>query len=134
MKAIKIQTRGNTRFWLAPVTWSIHGYALFCKRRDKWHFVSQKFQKKIIEAINEVAFFYPSDLVNTKTIIPPQIRVGDFRGVDIYLDTSRLGYISTTIHFPSLLFSWRHFEISSDLLFSSSSGLSQSAATKTSGT
>ena len=39
-----------------------------------------------IEAINEAAFFYPSDLVNTKTTIP--LRVGEERW--IYTSTLRV--------------------------------------------
>ena len=48
-------------FWLAPVTWNILGYSLFCKRREKWR------------------VFYPSDLVNTKTTI--RLRVGEERWI-----------------------------------------------------
>jgi len=33
-------------FWLAPVTWNILGYSLFCERREKWRVVLWKFQKK----------------------------------------------------------------------------------------
>ena len=33
-------------FRLAPVTWNIPGYSLFCERREKWRVVSRKFQKK----------------------------------------------------------------------------------------
>ena len=44
-----------------------------------------------IVAINEAAFFYPSDLVNTKTIIP--LRVGEERW--IYTSTLR---VSVYIH------------------------------------
>ena len=33
-------------FRLAPVTWNILGYSLFCKRREKRRVVSRKFQKK----------------------------------------------------------------------------------------
>ena len=58
-------------FWLAPVTRNILGYLLFCERKEKWRIVSWKFQKKKIKT----AFFYPSDLVNTKTTIP--LRVGE---------------------------------------------------------
>ena len=47
-----------------------------------------KVSEEEIVAINETAFFYPSDLVNTKIkTIPPQ---GRGRAVDIYLDASRL--------------------------------------------
>ena len=56
-----------------------------------------KVSEEEIVAINEAAFFYPSDLVNTKTIIP--LRVGEERW--IYMPrrfASR--YISTTIHLP----------------------------------
>ena len=45
------------------------------------------FMKVSEEEIEEV-FFYPSDLVNTKTTIP--LRVGEERWI----------YISTTIHLP----------------------------------
>ena len=53
-------------FWLAPVTWNILGYSLFCERREKWRVVSRKFFYFFIKT----AFSYPSDLVNTKTTIP----------------------------------------------------------------
>ena len=56
-----------------------------------------KVSEEEIVAINETAFFYPSDLVNTKTTIP--LRVGEERW--IYISTLRvLVYISTTIHLP----------------------------------
>ena len=63
-------------FWLAPVTQNILGYSLFCKRKEKWRVISRKFQKK---KLKQLAFFYPSDLVNTKTTIP--LRVGEERGI-----------------------------------------------------
>ena len=44
---------------------------------------------KVSEEEIEEAFFYPSDLVNTKTTIP--LRVGEERWIYIYLDASRLG-------------------------------------------
>ena len=48
-----------------------------------------KVSEEEIVAINETAFFYPSDLVNTKIkTIPSQ---GRWRAVDVYLDASRLG-------------------------------------------
>ena len=51
-----------------PVTWNILGYSLFCERREKWRVVSRKFQKKKLwPLIKRAFFFYPSDLVNTKT-------------------------------------------------------------------
>ena len=46
----------------------------------------EKVSEEEIVAINEAAFCYPSDLVNTKTTIP--LRVGEER------------YMSTTIHLP----------------------------------
>ena len=46
-----------------------------------------KVSEEEIVAINEAAFFYPSDLVNTKTIIP--LRVGEERWL-----------YTTTIHLP----------------------------------
>ena len=51
----------------------------------------------VLEEEIEEAFFYPSDLVNTKTTIP--LRIGEERW--IYTSTLRvLVYISTTIHLP----------------------------------
>ena len=46
-----------------------------------------KVSEEEIVAINEAAFFYTSDLVNTKTTIPPRVSVAS-------------QYISTTIHLP----------------------------------
>ena len=43
---------------------------------------------KVLEEEIEEEFFYPSDLVNTKTTIP--LRVSEIIVVDIYLDASRL--------------------------------------------
>ena len=54
-----------------------------------------KFSEEEIVAINEAAFFYPSDLVNTKTAIP--LRVGEERW--IYTLTVR---VSVYIHHYSL--------------------------------
>ena len=62
-------------FWLAPVTQNILGYSLFCEQREKWCVVLRKFQKKKLKK----RFFYPSDLVNTKTTIP--LRVGEERWI-----------------------------------------------------
>ena len=73
-------------FWLAPVTWNILGYSLFWERREKWRVVSRKFQKKKLWPLIKTAFFYPSDLVNTKTTIP--LRVGEERW--IYTSTLRV--------------------------------------------
>ena len=50
-----------------------------------------KVSEEEIVAINETAFFYPSDLVNTKTTIP--LRVGEEQW--IYVSTLR---ISVYIH------------------------------------
>ena len=47
-----------------------------------------KVSEEEIVVINETAFFYPYDLINTKTTIPH--RVGEERCI----------YISTTIHLP----------------------------------
>ena len=74
-------------FWLAPVAWNILGYSLFCERREKWRFFSWKLQRRNWRS----AFFYPSDLVNTKTTIP--LRVGEERW--IYTSTLR---VSVYIH------------------------------------
>ena len=62
--------------------------------------MARRFTKALEEeivAINEAAFFYPFDLVNTKTTIP--FRVGEER----YIYKPRRfasRYISTTIHLP----------------------------------
>ena len=44
-------------FWLAPVTWNIVGYSLFCERRKKWRVVSRKFQKKKLWPLMKRHFF-----------------------------------------------------------------------------
>ena len=51
----------------------------------------RRFVKVSEGEIEEVFFFSPSDLVNTKTTIP--LRVGKERWIIIYLDASRLIYI-----------------------------------------
>ena len=51
-----------------------------------------KFSDDEIVVINEAAFFYPSDFVNTKTTIP--LRVGDIYKRWISTSTSRLGRVS----------------------------------------
>ena len=66
--------------------------------------MSRRFTKvleKEIVAINEAAFFYPSDLVNTKTTIP--LRVGEERYIYIYisLDVLRLGIYPSLSTSPS---------------------------------
>ena len=53
-----------------------------------------KVSKEEIVAINEAAFFYPSDLVNTKTTIP--LRVGEERW--IYTSTLRKATIFAETH------------------------------------
>ena len=58
-----------------------------------------KVSEEEIVAINctiNAAFFYPSDLVNTKKTIP--LRVGEERWM--YTSTLIYCYISTTIHLP----------------------------------
>ena len=54
-----------------------------------------KVSEEEIVAIKEAAFFYPSDLVNTKTTIP--LRVGEERWIWIPRRFASR-YISTTIH------------------------------------
>ena len=49
-----------------------------------------------IGAINEAAFFYPSDLVNTKTTVPS----GSVKSGGYLPRRFASRYISTTIHFP----------------------------------
>ena len=78
-------------FWSAPLTRNILGYSLFCEGREKWRVVSRKFQKKKLKQ----HFFYPSDLVNTKTTIP--LRVGE--ELWIYTSTLRVAvYIENYAH------------------------------------
>ena len=58
--------------------------------------MARRFAKVSKEEI-KTAFFYPSDLVNTKTTIP--LRFDEERW--IYTSTLRVSvYISTTIHLP----------------------------------
>ena len=57
--------------------------------------MARRFAKVSEEEIEE-AFFYPSDLVNTKTIFP--LRVGEERW--IYTAKFASQYISTTIRLP----------------------------------
>ena len=59
--------------------------------------MARRFAKVSEEEIEE-AFFYPSDLVNTKATIPPQDRR---RAVEIYLDASRLGIYPPLFTSPS---------------------------------
>ena len=74
-------------FRFAPVTRNILGYSLFCERGNKMacHFA------KVSEEEIEEAFFYLSDLVNTKTTIP--LRVGE----ECWIYTSTLR-VSVYIH------------------------------------
>ena len=55
-----------------------------------------KVSEEEIVAINEAAFFYPSDLVNTKTTIPP----GSVKSGGYIPRRFASKYISTTIHLP----------------------------------
>ena len=79
-------------FWLAPVTWNILGYSLFCKRREKWRFVSRKLQKKKLKKcffIHRIWWILkqlsPSGSVKSGGYVPRRF-------------ASR--YIFTTIHLP----------------------------------
>ena len=81
-------------FWLAPVSWNILGYSLFCKCREKWRVVSPKFQKKkskkrsFIHLINLYWNSYP-------------FRVGEEWWIyTSMLCISIIGIISTTSHLP----------------------------------
>ena len=58
--------------------------------------MARRFAKVLEEEIEE-AFFYPSDLVNTKTTIP--LRVGEERWIDTETRSVEV-CISTTIHLP----------------------------------
>ena len=60
--------------------------------------MARRFTKALEEEIEE-AFFYPSDLVNTKTTIP--LRVGEERWIIIYLDATHLGIYSPLFTSPS---------------------------------
>jgi len=46
-----------SRVLIGSVTWNILGYSLFRKRREKWHVVSQKFQKKKLWSLMKQHFF-----------------------------------------------------------------------------
>ena len=61
--------------------------------------MARRFAKVLEEEIEE-AFFYPSNLVNTKTTIP--LRVGEERWIYIprRFASRYTRYISTTIHLP----------------------------------
>ena len=54
--------------------------------------------RRFAKVFFKTAFFYPSDLVNTKTTIP--LRVGEERWIYI-LRRFASRYISTTIHLPA---------------------------------
>ena len=54
----------------------------------------RKVSEEEIVAINEAAFFYPSDLVNTKTTIPHRV------GEEYIPRCFASQYIFTTIHLP----------------------------------
>ena len=54
------------------------GYSLFREWREKWRVVLRKFLEKEIKQ----EFFYPSDLVNTKTTIP--LRVGEEQWIYVH--------------------------------------------------
>ena len=55
-----------------------------------------KVSEEEIMAINEAAFFHPSDLVNTKTTIPS----GSVKSGGYIPQHFSSWYISTTIHLP----------------------------------
>ena len=55
-----------------------------------------KVSEEEIVAINEAAFFYPPDLVNTKTTIPS----GSVKSGGYILRRFASRYISTNIHLP----------------------------------
>ena len=60
--------------------------------------MARRFAKVSEEEIEE-AFFYPSDLVNTKTTIP--LRVGEERWIYTSVDASRLGIYPPLFTSPS---------------------------------
>ena len=70
--------------WLPQLEISLDIHCFANREKMARHFA--KVSEEEIVGINEAAFFYPSDLVNTKTTIPSgSVKSG--------------GYISTTIHF-----------------------------------
>ena len=74
--------------WIFPV--------LRTERKMAHRFV--KVSEEEIVAINEAAFFYPSDLVNTKTTIP--LRVGEEPWIHTSTLSVSVSILSTTIHRP----------------------------------
>ena len=60
--------------------------------------MARRFAKVLEEEIEE-AFFYPSDLVNTKTTIP--LRIGEERWIYVCLDAPRLGIYPLLFTSPS---------------------------------
>jgi len=77
---------GFRAFWVAPVTRGVLGCSLLRMERE----MARRFAGVSGGEIEE-AFFYPSDLLNTKTTIP--LRVGEERW--IYTSTLR---VSVYIH------------------------------------
>ena len=83
-------------FWLAPVTWNILGYSLFCERREKWSVVSRKFQKKKLWPLMNRHFFIHLIWLILKQLSPSgSVKSGGYMPRRF---ASR--YISTTIHLP----------------------------------
>ena len=84
-------------FSLAPVTWNILGYSLFCERREKWRVVSRKFQKKNC-GHEWSGIFLPIWFGKFESNYPLQ---GGWRAVDTCLDASRHGIYSPLFTSPS---------------------------------
>ena len=101
-------------FLLAPVTWNILGYSLFCDRREKRRVVPRKFQEKKLWPLIITPFFYPSDLVNTKTTIP--LRVGEERW--IYTSTPRFSVYVHHFSPPLREINYSEVDIDNALIFS----------------
>ena len=85
-------------FWLVPVTKISLDIHCFANREKNGASFRESFGRRNCGYnLIKTAFFYPSNLVNTKTTIPH----GWWRAVDIYLNASRLGIYPPLFTSPS---------------------------------
>ena len=105
---LKGDNNNNYYYWYLPnqwiaifvhflISWNNLGCSLFCEWREKWRVVSRKFQKKLW-LLMKWHFFYPSDLVNTKTTNP--LRVSEEWWIYSLTLCVSVYSISSTIHIP----------------------------------
>ena len=86
LRVYQISGSNFRTFWLAPITQNFLGYSLFCKRREKWHVVLRKFQKKKLWPLMKRHCF---------------IHLIWWRAVDIYLDALHLSIYPPLFTSPS---------------------------------